>query len=263
MKPWLHRICVIVGLVSASSLSLFAQEQKGDSSAAKKSPSENSQETDKGATAPKPVVGKLPPHSGMARPNPVEKILRGMQLSETKVRASDTSPETLETQKQIVKDLDVLIKALQQQQRQPPPPSSSPQDSQQPEQNQNQQQQQSQQERKQAQPMNSREQQEAERRRKEQQRKAQTQSEADKSRESGPRRDAKSNPKPEEGSTAGYEKDVWGHLPPAMRQELLNIYREKFIPKYDDMVRKYYEALSAGGHRPESHRPANRGSNTP
>jgi len=41
-----------------------------------------------------------------------------------------------------------------------------------------------------------------------------------------------------------YIKDAWGHLPPAMRQQLLNIYTEKFLPQYEDQVRRYYEALA-------------------
>ncbi|MFO1023200.1 MAG: hypothetical protein U0903_21300 [Planctomycetales bacterium] len=249
--------CLLVGIVCAGTMPLVAQEkEKNDSPPQEKAAAEDPQKSEKPATVAKPPPGKLPAHSGMARQNPVEKILKGMQLSETKVRSSDTSKETLETQKQIVKDLDALIKALQQQQNQQPPPSSSPQQNQQ-QQDQNQQQNQSQQERQQAQPQNSREQQEAERQR-QQRRNAQTRSEADKSRESGPRKETKTNSKPEEGSTAAYEKDVWGHLPPAMRRELLNIYREKFIPKYDEMVRKYYEALSEGNQNPD-----NRGPNAP
>lgn len=41
-----------------------------------------------------------------------------------------------------------------------------------------------------------------------------------------------------------YIKDAWGHLPPAMRQQLLNIYSEKFLPQYENHVRRYYEALA-------------------
>ena len=39
-------------------------------------------------------------------------------------------------------------------------------------------------------------------------------------------------------------KDVWGHLPPSLREQLLNVYSERYLPKYDEMVRKYYEALA-------------------
>ena len=41
-----------------------------------------------------------------------------------------------------------------------------------------------------------------------------------------------------------YIKDAWGHLPPAMRQQLLNIYTEKFLPRYEEQVKRYYEALA-------------------
>lgn len=42
----------------------------------------------------------------------------------------------------------------------------------------------------------------------------------------------------------GYIKDAWGHLPPAVRQQLLNIYTEKYLPQYEEQVRRYYEALA-------------------
>ncbi|QDU07855.1 hypothetical protein [Gimesia aquarii] len=42
----------------------------------------------------------------------------------------------------------------------------------------------------------------------------------------------------------GHIKDTWGHLPPAVRQQLLNVYTEKFLPKYEEQVRRYYEALA-------------------
>ncbi|WP_298867128.1 hypothetical protein [uncultured Gimesia sp.] len=66
----------------------------------------------------------------------------------------------------------------------------------------------------------------------------------------GPAR--QSSERKEEGqATAGslanrnlYIKDAWGHLPPAMRQKLLNIYTEKFLPQYENQVRRYYEALA-------------------
>ncbi len=38
--------------------------------------------------------------------------------------------------------------------------------------------------------------------------------------------------------------EVWGHLPPAMRERLLNVGSEKLLPKYEDQIRRYYEALA-------------------
>lgn len=38
--------------------------------------------------------------------------------------------------------------------------------------------------------------------------------------------------------------EVWGHLPPAMRERLLNVGSEKLLPKYEELIRRYYEALA-------------------
>ena len=38
--------------------------------------------------------------------------------------------------------------------------------------------------------------------------------------------------------------EVWGHLPPAMRERLLNVGSEKLLPKYEDLIRRYYETLA-------------------
>lgn len=38
--------------------------------------------------------------------------------------------------------------------------------------------------------------------------------------------------------------DIWGHLPPASREKLLKLYSDKYLPKYEDLVRRYYEALA-------------------
>ncbi len=40
------------------------------------------------------------------------------------------------------------------------------------------------------------------------------------------------------------ESDVWGHLPPALREKLLSNYGERMLPQYEEFVRKFYDALS-------------------
>jgi hypothetical protein len=40
------------------------------------------------------------------------------------------------------------------------------------------------------------------------------------------------------------EIDVWGHLPPHLREQLLNTYGERMLPKYENLVKQFYEALS-------------------
>lgn len=46
------------------------------------------------------------------------------------------------------------------------------------------------------------------------------------------------------------EIDVWGHLPPHLREQLLNTYGEKMLPKYQHLVKQFYEALSEQSETP-------------
>jgi hypothetical protein len=43
------------------------------------------------------------------------------------------------------------------------------------------------------------------------------------------------------------EMDVWGHLPIHVREELLSTYGGRTLPKYEQMVKQFYEALSTQG----------------
>ena len=45
-------------------------------------------------------------------------------------------------------------------------------------------------------------------------------------------------------------KEIWGHLPPALREKMLNVYSEKYLPRYEDVVRDYFEALAEQGRSP-------------
>ena len=38
--------------------------------------------------------------------------------------------------------------------------------------------------------------------------------------------------------------EVWGHLPPALREKLLNVGSEKLLPQYEELIRRYYESLA-------------------
>jgi hypothetical protein len=40
------------------------------------------------------------------------------------------------------------------------------------------------------------------------------------------------------------EKDIWGHLPEAKRQEMDAYARDRFMPKYDELLRQYYRTIS-------------------
>jgi hypothetical protein len=69
------------------------------------------------------------------------------------------------------------------------------------------------------------------------------------------------NPKNPAGATAGnpggkvqgrpalpldedVAKEVWGHLPPRLRQQMAEYYKEDVTPKYAELLRLYYSSLS-------------------
>lgn len=52
-------------------------------------------------------------------------------------------------------------------------------------------------------------------------------------------------------------REVWGHLPPALQQRLMNANDERPLPKYERLVEKYFEALAekTSGRRTPRRRP--------
>jgi hypothetical protein len=44
-------------------------------------------------------------------------------------------------------------------------------------------------------------------------------------------------------------KDVWGHLPEKLRQEMDQYSRERFMAKYDDLLKQYYATIAEKGRR--------------
>jgi hypothetical protein len=71
----------------------------------------------------------------------------------------------------------------------------------------------------------------------------------DKSKDSEERSDPARAKAEEEARRAQMIKDVWGHLPPHLRQAIRNALRDNYLPKYDDLVKKYYEALAEKNRR--------------
>jgi hypothetical protein len=59
--------------------------------------------------------------------------------------------------------------------------------------------------------------------------------------------------KPPDGGpdkTADLYKDVWGHLPEALRAEMMAYSNDKqFMAKYDDLIKKYYRSIAEQGRR--------------
>lgn len=55
----------------------------------------------------------------------------------------------------------------------------------------------------------------------------------------------KSGPKRKDDQRfADLYKDVWGHLPDRLRQEMDLYYREQFMPRYSELLRQYYAAIA-------------------
>jgi hypothetical protein len=161
----------------------------------------------------------------------ITRAIEGMRTAQSKIEARDAGKATQEVQARVVKDLEELIRQLQEQQQ---TSSSSPKKK---EQNKNQKQKQMIQSGKQQDPQNSTAQSKAE-----QQSGGQRSEEA--SRDSTERTEKGEPVAPDLAAPRKLAKDVWGHLPPALREELLNVYSEKYLPKYEDLVRRYYEALA-------------------
>ncbi|QDU16589.1 hypothetical protein CA11_44210 [Gimesia maris] len=151
---------------------------------------------------------------------PIEPIIKEMVRAGKLIEKQDGGKEVQQVQKQVVEDLEKLIRLVEQ------APKTSMRL-----QNQNNQQQQEQQQ-------------------KRQDREGMQKQNNENQLSQGPAR--QSTDRQNEGQVtpgnlnakSNYAKDAWGHLPPAMRQQLLNIYTEKFLPQYEDQVRRYYEALA-------------------
>ncbi len=43
----------------------------------------------------------------------------------------------------------------------------------------------------------------------------------------------------------GLATAAWGHLPPKVREQMRSAFSETYLPEYDELVRRYYEALAA------------------
>jgi hypothetical protein len=66
----------------------------------------------------------------------------------------------------------------------------------------------------------------------------------DKSADSQERTDAARTLAAEQTRRAQMIKDVWGHLPPHVRERIDKSFSEKYLPKYEELVKKYYESLA-------------------
>ena len=50
--------------------------------------------------------------------------------------------------------------------------------------------------------------------------------------------------KPKGQSIVALDKDAWGHLPPELRSEMENVFKEDLLPARADLIKRYYIAVS-------------------
>lgn len=73
-----------------------------------------------------------------------------------------------------------------------------------------------------------------------------------KSRQSSDRRNTPRRPDRQIAERRLLVKELWGHLPPALRRRLLNIGSATPLPQYEQLVRRYFESLAAQDtHKPK------------
>ena len=166
----------------------------------------------------------------------LDRAVNNMRMAAARIESGKIGTPTRDLHEQILKDLDELIK----QAMQSPPPSDSP-------------------------PPPSSEEPSSDRNSAEQQRR---QAEAESRPEEAPMPQETAESQTEQGASTEQAKDsadrlgqadaaqmemvrrqqmikdVWGHLPPAVRDKLLNVGSEKVLPGYEDLARKYFEALA-------------------
>ncbi len=172
--------------------------------------------------------------------NPIETAVAGMRSASERLQESRTDEETRKIQEQVVRDLQKLIDLAEQSQKQkpksPPPSQPPPQDQQNQDNKNSDQSPQSNEDNQQPQPQNG-----------EPETSQQPQG-SDRSRESS--EDANQTAAGGAASPPDRQhlmRDVWGHLPPAVRKKLLNMTGDKYLPKYEDLRKRYFESLAEEG----------------
>lgn len=180
------------------------------------------------------------------QPDELDRTVQSMRKVGEQLAKKEVSDDTVKLQKSIIDDIDALIEKL----KQPPPPKPKDQD-------QNQDQQNSDQNQKQNQQQQRNQQQQKQNKEGESQQQQQQSGKGDGSangRQQQPSKSSESTDKElqrkqderaaEMARRRALINEVWGHLPPNVREKLLNVGSEKLLPQYEDLIRKYYESLA-------------------
>lgn len=241
--------------------------EKADSASEAESDGEPESETDSAAGPEKPVAppdgptvddlieridptAKSPLDEARER---LERAIENMRSAKDRLAEEDTGADTRNLQSRAVDDLEKLLEALQN----PPPSQQNQNQSQSQNQSQNQSRSQNQQRQRQSKSQQQRQRKQSSRNRRSQsqrqrQQQAQRQSQpqpqpgerAEQPTGAEERTDAARRKAEEEARRRSVADDVWGHLPPSVREALQKSFNEKYLPKYEELVRRYYESLA-------------------
>jgi len=170
-------------------------------------------------------------------PDELDRAVASMRDVTERLDRKDVSEETSQLQTSILDNIDSLIERLKNQ----PPPQSSPSQSDQSnpdQQNQNRNEQS-------GSPQNQEQKADQTASKPKAGTGSKSQSQTEKSEES-----SEKNPREAQERAAALARrralvnEVWGHLPPAIRERLLNVQSEKLLPGYESLIRRYYESLA-------------------
>jgi hypothetical protein len=151
------------------------------------------------------------------------RIAKNMSQVEERLHKNDSGDVTQQTQTAIVRDLDELIEQTRRQQQQQQSRSSSSSSSQRDQQ--------------------------ARRNRTQQSQASASREESQQNNQSGNNPRGGRTGRDEMSKIADLYKDVWGHLPETLRQEMDQYSREQFMAKYADLLKQYYATIAEKGRR--------------
>jgi hypothetical protein len=183
-----------------------------------------------------------------------EKIAEDMQSAEKKLKNRDPGDDTRQMQDRALRNIDKLIELAR---NPPPPPPQPPMDGTPPPMGGDKKPQDGQpQAGSQKKPQSGqarRERREQQRKQMEQQARAGQQTQPQAAGKQGGEQPGNSAEKPGMASSksprqpdqmSDVVKDIWGHLPETLRQEVDHYYRDRFMPRYRDLLQEYYQRLA-------------------
>jgi len=159
-----------------------------------------------------------------AQASRIERAIRGMREAGRRLSRSDASQTTREIQRQVLRDLDELIQSASKQrmsQQQQQQDDATPQ-----------------QQRPEGEPQEQRPESDASAPG------ARPQQTKDKTQESEDRLAESANERAKLANRRRLAAEVWGHLPDRVRERLSQHYDENYLPRYEELVRRYFEALA-------------------